>query len=111
LLRKFLNYSSIDLKLSLVDDNNQFLKWNEDHEIQRKIDQFGAGGTNLLDPKCGTSYYKRWYERKEEEAEVNETYEDVKEDMEYKQKIFDIEVARIVSLDAVNAKIKETKIK
>ena len=30
---------------------------------------FGAGGTDITDPKCGTSFYRNWLNKKRKEAD------------------------------------------
>lgn len=104
LLRKYIHLTTKDLKKIKIKDVNRFLLWHENEEIQNKIDLFGAGGTNLLDSKCGTSFYKKWAEKQQEEAERYDEFEDLQfeEEMKFKRKIYDLEIQRILTKPPVN---------
>ena len=62
-----------------------FLRWHEDEEIQRKIDTYGSGGTNLLDPKCGTHYYLKWFNKKKDEYEKETELDEIQIEEEEKE--------------------------
>jgi len=79
-----------------VDKASKFIEWHNDEEIQSKIDLYGAGGTDLTDPKCGTSFYKNWLEEQKEKASKHEQEELIDEDqMKKKAKIYQFEIDRI----------------
>jgi hypothetical protein len=93
LLRKHLTLCTADLKILELDDANKFLAWHEDETIRERIEMYGAGGTDITDPKAGegSAIYRKWRDLKWKEAHKYE-YEEIvdKTEIERAEKTFEM---------------------
>jgi hypothetical protein len=64
--------SKSDLREVDFETVHRFVEFYNDREIQQKIDLYGAFGTDLTNPECGTSFYREWINKKREHAESRE---------------------------------------
>lgn len=71
-LRSHIGLTTDDLKRVEFDAVHRFIEMHNDREIQHKMDLYGAFGTDLTNPDCGTSFYRDWINRKREEAAERE---------------------------------------
>lgn len=67
--------------------------WHEDETIREKIDMYGAGGTDITDPKAGegSAFYRKWQDLKWREANKYEYEESIdKKEIIRAEKTFDM---------------------